>query len=117
MRDIAHIDELLAAEEEGKVDKEKSLLQAREDLARLEREQGEQVGEEEVEAEVGRLRRREKELGSRGATLGAARTDLQSKNRLLSKQQAEVGDSSSSSSFLPPPHSPLLLLPLAPPPR
>ena len=105
MRDIAHIDELLAAEEEGKVDKEKSLLQAREDLARLEREQGEQVGEEEVEAEVGRLRRREEELEDRPPVQEQAPQQAAGRGGGLLVLLL----------LLPPPHSPasssLLLLP------
>ena len=90
VRDLDHLDELLAGEEENKLERKKNLGNVKEEIDRLNRELQHHGPEQELEKELARLRDKELQLDNKLQTLVASKTDLTSKGRLLSKSLAEV---------------------------
>ena len=90
IRELEHLDELLATEEESRHDREKKVADVRNEIEKLTRELGQQSPEQELELLISKLRDKELQLDNKLQTLIASRTDLTSKGRILSRQLGET---------------------------
>ena len=90
MRELEHLDELLATEEESRHDREKKVADVRKEIEKLTCELAQQNPEQELELSLSRLRDKELQLDNKLQTLIASRTDLTSKGRILSRQLGEA---------------------------
>ena len=90
IRELEHLDELLATEEESRHDREKKVADVRNEIEKLTRELGQQSPEQELELSISKLRDKELQLDNKLQTLIASRTDLTSKGRILSRQLGET---------------------------
>ena len=90
LRDLEHLDELLAGEEENKTERLKNIERVKEEVAKLSRELAHHGPEQELDKELARLREKELQLDNKLQTLVASKTDYTSKARLLDKSLKEV---------------------------
>ena len=90
LRDLEHLDELLAGEEENKTERLKNIERVKEEVAKLSRELAHHGPEQELDKELARLREKELQLDNKLQTLVASKTDYTSKGRLLDKSLKEV---------------------------
>ena len=90
MRELEHLDELLATEEESRHDREKKVADVRKEIEKLTSELAQQHPDQELELSISKLRDKELQLDNKLQTLIASRTDLTSKGRILSRQLGEA---------------------------